>query len=86
MISFNGRAFTIIFTLMLCPFIFSACGSQKAAWVNTDSMPGNTFREYRVDLSDKQKIVEAVHNASKHDNNGNRDHFGPSFEFKDLQR
>lgn len=82
MISFKCRAFTIILTLLLCPFVFTACGSTKATWVNTDSMPGNTFSQYRVDLSDKQKIVTAVRNSAKKDN-GN---FGPSFEFKDLKR
>lgn len=85
MISFKAKAFTVIFTLLLCPFIFTACGNQKASWVNTDSMPGNTFRDYRVDLSDKQKITRAVHNASKRDaKDGNN--FGPSFEFNDLKK
>lgn len=82
MISFKFRAFIIISTLLLCPFIFTACGSTKATWVNTASMPGNTFSQYRVDLSDKQKIVTAVRNSAKKDN----DSFGPSFDFKDLKR
>lgn len=82
MISFKFRTFTIISTLLLCPFIFTGCGSQKATWVNTDSMPGNTFSQYRVDLSDKQKIVNAVQNSAK----SSKNNFGPSFDFKDLKR
>lgn len=84
MISFKPKAFTIVLTLLLCPFILTACGS-KPTWVNTDSMPGNTFSQYRVDLSDRQKITAAVNSSPKkgQQQDGN---FGPSFDFKDLRR
>jgi len=83
MISSKVKAICIVSALLLFTGIVSSgCGQKpKSAWVNTNSMPGNTFVQHHQ--STNSTIVYL--GSSSHPSNTN---FGPknvSFEFQTLK-
>lgn len=67
----------IFFALILICFVSVGCG-HKSSWVNTSSLPGNTFRNHQVNSN-----VISLGDKSAADVD-----FGPkdiSFDFKNLK-
>lgn len=82
--SFNTKNAVIVFALILClGFITVGCKQKtKDAWVNTNSMPGQTFRSTVNPKSNSSTIVYL--GSDKNEPNVS---FGPkdvSFDFRDL--
>lgn len=79
----------LIFPLLLANvFILSGCNGQNTTWVNTNSMPGHTFKKYTAYVQ---------HNTNNKDSSSDfgpapiekNIQFGPrdiSFDFKKLNR
>lgn len=84
----KSRAFVIIFALLISVlFITVGCKKKSSGWVNTQSMPGNTFVQHSAQNGSNHAIVYlgSDEDSSGRSSNG---HFGPkdvSFEFKDLK-
>lgn len=83
------RALVIVFALLVITSIITVgCKSKsKAGWVNTNSMPGNTFVNHRAGNNAKRNNSTIVYLGSDSDSSGSN--FGPkdvSFEFKDLKK
>lgn len=84
------KALVLVLILLLTVGVISVgCTSGKkpenAAWVNTESLPGNTFKpKYQADASRSSKIIYLGSEYDHPDNSG----FGPkdvSFELRDLK-
>lgn len=81
-----------IFTIVLANgFILTGCTGQSNAWVNTNSLPGHTFKKYsnysqQYNSNSSGKNFSPDFGAPPVDKNIN---FGPkdvSFDFKTLNR
>lgn len=93
MFSSKFRASAIVFALLLVTSMFAVgCSQQQkgqGGWVNTNSMPGHTFTQYRkyVKSDAKQSNSTIVYLGSKDDESNNAN-FGPrdvNFEFRNLK-
>lgn len=79
------KAVAVVFSLLLLTSVVTVgCGKDKAkdAWVNTKSLPGNTFADHTVSNAPKSTpgIVYLGQSSSSRS-----PRFGPSFEFKNLK-
>ena len=85
----SSKIKTIVIVSVLLLFVgFVAVGCKPkpraAAWVNTGSMPGNTFTQY-VKHDIKKGTSEVIHLSDSSNSDTN---FGPrdvSFEFQELR-
>lgn len=88
MISAKVKTFIFVFVLFLFVGIISVGCKKKTdpAWVNTNSLPGNTFTQYTNNNNVRPHSSAIVYLGS---NNSDADvKFGPkdiSFEFKSLK-
>lgn len=78
------KAVVVVFSLLLFTGVVTVGCKDKAkdAWVNTSSMPGNTFASHTVSNAPKKTpgiVYLGQSSPSKSPN------FGPSFEFKNLK-
>lgn len=76
----------VVFALCLATSMFTVgCKEKpKSGWVNTNSLPGQTFSKYNKH-SEQQSSSTIVYLGSS---NGSNVNFGPkdvSFEFRDLK-
>ena len=87
MFSAKIKTFVIVSVLLIfVGFVAVGCGQKPkaTAWVNTGSMPGNTFTQY-VKHDIKKGTSEVIHLS---DSNSSNTNFGPgdvSFEFQELR-
>lgn len=85
MISSKSKALVIVFTLFLLTGLLTVGCKQKIkdSWVNTSSMPGNTFKSH---MQTEQGNATVVYLGS--DKDAPNVQFGPkdvSFNFRDLK-
>lgn len=75
----------ILVLFLLTGLITVGCKQKtKSAWVNTNSMPGNTFKSHTSEKSRSSKVIYLGSNDNRADVN-----FGPqdvNFEFRNLRR
>lgn len=88
MFSTKVKALVFVFALLLFVGIFTVGCRRKpeVAWVNTKSMPGNTFSQYTNNSSSKNTHSGVIYLGG--DSNSSNSNFGPrdvSFEFRDLR-
>lgn len=81
------KTIVIVFALLLFTGVISAgCKPKiKNSWVNTNSMPGNTFRSHIKNSAKHNNSTIVYLGQDKESQNGD---FGPqdvSFKFKDLK-
>lgn len=78
------KAAVVVFSLLLFTSVVTVGCKDKAkdAWVNTNSMPGNTFASHTVSNAPKT-TPGIVYLGQSSPTNSPR--FGPSFEFKNLK-
>lgn len=85
MSSSKVKTLVIVFALFLLAGFFTVGCKQKTktdAWVNTNSMPGQTFSKHstsNVQPSDSTIVYLGS------DSNSRNQNFGPSFKFEDLR-
>lgn len=89
MISSNKKTLVIVFVLLLLTSIITVgCKSKaKGAWVNTSSLPGNTFVNHSAGSSSGRSNSGIIYLGS--DDKSSDVNFGPrdvSFEFRSLKR
>lgn len=87
MVSSKVKAIIIVFALFLVTGIVTVGCKQKDSWVNTKSMPGNTFKEYRHTSANAKNDSSTVVYLGD-DKNAPNVQFGPkdvSFNFRDLK-
>lgn len=87
MVFTNVKAAVILFVLLLCfGLFFVICKPQhKNSWVNTKSMPGNTFQNHWKSDAKSNNSTIVYLGPDKDSPNVN---FGPkdvSFNFRDLK-
>ena len=87
MISSKVKAFVVVFALLFCTsFVAVGCKSQaQSGWVNTNSMPGKTFK-HNNRASKHRSSPNIVYLGSSSDSAGAN--FGPgdvSFDLKSLR-
>ena len=83
------RALVIVSALLLVTSIIAVgCKPRaKESWVNTNSLPGNTFVNHRAESAAKHNTAAIVYLGSSSDATSDMN-FGPqdvSFEFKSLK-
>lgn len=88
MISSKTKTIIIVFALLLFTGIATVgCGQKpKTAWVNTSSMPGNTFVNHRRSGNAKKANSTIVYLGSS--SSSSKTNFGPgevNFEFQSLK-
>jgi len=88
MISSKSKTLVIVFALFLFIGIITVGCKQKSkgAWVNTNSMPGNTFKAQTYSANAKRGNSGVVDLSS--DKDAPNANFGPrdvSFNFRDLR-
>ena len=81
------KAITIVFVLLFAvSFVAVGCKQKpKSTWVNTNSMPGNTFANHNNKGERSNSAIVYLGNEKK---NTSSDGFGPndvSFEFQNLK-
>lgn len=89
MISSNVKPLVIVFALSLMTGLFTAGCKQKTenAWVNTSSMPGNTFATHSNKGNAKRHNNAIVYLGSNSSTRSD-DNFGPrdvDFNFRNLK-
>lgn len=79
----NVRTLVVVFALFICTSLVTAgCGSKaKDGWVNTSSMPGQTFAKHDQNNA-RTSNPAIVYLGSDSRRNPN---FGPSFQFENLK-
>lgn len=79
------KVVVVFFTLLFSGFLITGCAEKhKVGWVNTNSLPGQTFKEISTPSLNVSSIVYLGSNDGSTNVN-----FGPkdiSFEFKDLHQ
>jgi len=88
MISSKTKTIVIVFALLLFTGIATVgCGQKpKTAWVNTNSMPGNTFVKHRQSSNAAKATSTIVYLGSS--SSKSKANFGPgevNFEFQSLK-
>jgi len=90
MISIKKTSLFIVFALLLFTSIFTVgCGKKHAdGWVNTQSMPGNTFSNHASTSTSSAKTQSSKVIYLGSDERSSSSNFGPrdvSFDFKTLK-
>lgn len=83
------KAISVVFALLLFVGLFTVGCTKKPknAWVNTASLPGQTFSKNNV-TANNSGIIDLSSNGSSSGVRSDSNGFGPgdvSFEFRDLR-
>lgn len=88
MVLSNLRAIVIVFALVLLMGVVTGCKQKtQNSWVNTNSMPGQTFSKYTPNKNNAQNGSSTVIYLGA-DKDASSANFGPrdvSFNFRDLK-
>ena len=79
------KSAAVVFSLLLLTSVVTVGCKDKAkgAWVNTNSMPGNTFAQHNT--SNAAKSTPGIIYLGQNSSSSRSPNFGPSFEFKNLK-